>query len=65
MTLTKYVNIKKFQSLTLLKTKHLYIYIKNCILFYFENSEKLVLKICGESLKYVFQTKYNFEKLKN
>ena len=28
MTLTKYVNIKKFQSLTLLKTKHLYIYIK-------------------------------------
>jgi hypothetical protein len=43
----------------------LYIYKKNCILFYFENSEKLVLKICGESLKYVFQTKYNFEKLKN
>jgi hypothetical protein len=33
MTLTKYVNIKKFQSLTLLKTKHLYIYKKTVFCF--------------------------------
>ena len=49
-----------------LAKKYLYIKEKKCFVHfsYLKNNEKLVMKNYGEPLKYIFQTRYKFEKLK-